>query len=85
MVTESLVLWSHGNGYWTVTEYDPVPALSTECIGVTIPKSLDCNHSLVSFPDHFLSHREKWSGKWPIPFSFHMPECWWANLVALHF
>ena len=53
MVTESLVLWSHKHGYWTVTEYDPVPALSTECIWVTTPKSLDCNHSLVSFPDHF--------------------------------
>jgi len=38
----------------------------------------------VSFPDHFLPHREKWSGKWPIPFLFCMSECWRANQIVLY-
>ena len=40
--------------------------------------------SLVSFLDHFSPWRGKLSGEQPIPFSFHMPECWQANQVALH-
>jgi len=32
----------------------------------------------------FLPHREKWSVKWPIPFSFCTPECWRANQIVLY-
>ena len=38
---------------------------------------------LVLFPDHFLPQRRNICER-PIPFSFCLHECWWANQVVLH-